>query len=405
MNKTHKKILGFAGLGLVAALTATAALTPDPALATTTDNVTDVVQLRVIPAESDIQISSPLGPEVTDPAYNFDVLFSGITDIKVTLVNKDDNGNVIYGPTELWHIDADWNPGSQHFDLNLDSYGGYGNFTFTATGLGHESVPVEKILEVKYEKEGSKEVDGGTIEVDPDTGTGKADPEIPKAETKEAEINVYDDGGTLVYGPIFIPNPGEIETISVPGLPAGVYTAEVITKDGEGNVLDVKYITIVVKDDGTAEVEIETEVDVVSKIKGEIYDEDGNVVRTVEADRETGTVYVYGPNGELINTILGGYTEEGGIDIPFDGLPWGEYKVKVSFWTKDNRQIGNVYVYSVSWYGKVPVPDTGSFFQNLNISREDYLITGLIVFMVVGVVAFGVIARSRKNKAGKRSKK
>lgn len=43
-------------------------------------------------------------------------------------------------------------------------------------------------------------------------------------------------------------------------------------------------------------------------------------------------------------------------------------------------------------------PDTGGLFQNLNISKEDYLVTGLIVFFVLGIVAFGVVARSRKSK-------
>lgn len=41
-------------------------------------------------------------------------------------------------------------------------------------------------------------------------------------------------------------------------------------------------------------------------------------------------------------------------------------------------------------------PDTGGLFQNLNISNEDYLITGLIVFFVLGIVGFGVVARNRK---------
>lgn len=41
-------------------------------------------------------------------------------------------------------------------------------------------------------------------------------------------------------------------------------------------------------------------------------------------------------------------------------------------------------------------PDTGALFQNLNISKEDYLITGLMVFFVISIVAIGVISRNRK---------
>lgn len=43
-------------------------------------------------------------------------------------------------------------------------------------------------------------------------------------------------------------------------------------------------------------------------------------------------------------------------------------------------------------------PDTGGLFKKLNISKEDYLITGLIVFFVFGVVAFGIVAKKHKNK-------
>ena len=42
------------------------------------------------------------------------------------------------------------------------------------------------------------------------------------------------------------------------------------------------------------------------------------------------------------------------------------------------------------------VPDTGGLFSGLNISREDYLVTGLIAFFVVGVVGFGIVARGRR---------
>ncbi len=41
-------------------------------------------------------------------------------------------------------------------------------------------------------------------------------------------------------------------------------------------------------------------------------------------------------------------------------------------------------------------PDTGGLFHNLNISQEDYLVTGLIAFFIVGIVGFGIVARGRK---------
>ena len=482
MKKTHKKILGFAGLGLVAAVTTIAAVLPSPA-ALATNTQTDTLMVRVIPAESDIQVNPADGGEIHMPDYEFDVLYSGITDIKAVLVNKDADGNVIFGPVELWHIDADWDPGSQHFDLNLNDYGGYGNFTVTVTGLGHGGVPVEKTTVVKYTKEGGKEIDGGEIEPDPETGDTDIPIDIPPEGVGSVILNVYDTGGALVMGPISISHPSSAEDIDFSSLPDGEYNGEIISKDTDGNVMGTKYIKIVVDKDSTGEdvyitakshettiskatitirdgsgniiatkdfanptagtsmwievdgsvpagsdytittdyygndgnvvdteseplikigadghgnINIDTEIDTVKTIIGDIYDENGKLVRKAVADRETGIVYVYDPDGNLVETVPGGFVN-GRFNVSFAGLPYGEYKVKVSFWNKYGNPVGNIYVYTVHWYGNVPVPDTGGLFLGLNISREDYLITGLVVFMIIGVVAIGVVARNRRN--------
>ena len=44
----------------------------------------------------------------------------------------------------------------------------------------------------------------------------------------------------------------------------------------------------------------------------------------------------------------------------------------------------------------IVVPDTGSFFKNLNISNEDYIITGLIIFFVFSIIGFGIVARKKR---------
>lgn len=490
MRKTHKKILGFAGLGLVAAVTTVAAVLPSPA-ALATNTQTDTLQIRVIPAESDIQVNPTDGGEIHVPNYEFDVLYSGITDIKAVLVNKDAEGNVIFGPTEIWHINADWDPGTKHFNLNLDDYGGYGNFTVTITGSGQGGVPIEKTTVVKYTKESGEEIDEG--ETDPDPGTGEIKPnvDIPKEEVISVVLNVYDNGGALVMGPLTIQDPSSAENVDFSSLPDGAYTGEIISRDVDGDVLDTKYFIIVldrdssgenvgveVKDhekeikkavvtikdsdgnvvgykefdhptpgtdmnieldgslpagiytvitdyydtddqivdtvittliktgtDGHGDVKIDTEIDTVKTIIGDIYDANGDLVRQVIADRETGEVKVYDKDGNLIMTIPDGYKDGSGITIPFAGLDWGDYTVKISFRNQYNKPVGDIYVYKVSWYGNVPVPDTGGFFQGLNISREDYLITGLAVFMIIGVVAFGIVARNKRNKTSRKHRR
>lgn len=491
MKKTHKKILGFAGLGLVAAVTTVAALLPPPA-ALATNTHTDTLQVRVVPAESDIQVNPADAGEIHVPDYEFDVLYSGVTDIKAVLVNKDNDGNIIFGPTELWHIDADWDPGSQHFNLNLNDYGGYGNFTVTITGLGHGGVPVEKTAVVKYTREGGKEIDGGEVEADPETGNTDVDVNIPSEGVARVTLNVYNTAGTLVMGPINISQPSSTENIDFSSLIDGEYDGEIISKNADGDVIATKYIKIVIDRDATSEdvhipvkshettikkavirikdangnvvtqkdfdnpvagsdmaielggdvpagsgyvistdyydeggnivdtvteplikigasgngdIDIDTEIDTIKTIVGDVYDENGKLVRVVRADRETGTVYVYDSDGNLIDMIPDGYSDAGGINIPFAGLPYGTYTVKISFLNQYDKPVGNIYVYTVLWYGNVPVPDTGGLFQGLNISREDYLITGLVVFMVIGVVAFGVVARNRRNKTSRKNRK
>ena len=314
MNKTHKKILGFAGLGLVAAVTAVAAVIPSPA-AIATDTQTDTLMIRVIPAESDIQMTTPYGPEVSEPGYEFDVHYSGISDISVVLVNKDDDGNIIFGPTILWNANVDWNPGSKHFGLNLDDYGGYGNFTFTTTGTGYGGVPVERYLNVRY-------------------GEGIQD--------------IYTDEEGEGYGIV-----GE--------LPTG------------------------------------TEI-----IETEVYGDGGEIIRIIRTDVGTGVTDVYDKDGHLIISIPDGYDPTGRKTLIYmGGTPGGVYPGRIKFIDGGGNPIGSGIKVRIHWDGDKEepiVPDTGGFFQGLNISREDYLITGAVVFMIIGVVAFGVVKRNKSSK-------
>ena len=50
-------------------------------------------------------------------------------------------------------------------------------------------------------------------------------------------------------------------------------------------------------------------------------------------------------------------------------------------------------------------PDTGRFFKNLNVSKEDYLITGLIIFFIICTVALGIISRNHRANTKTRRRK
>ena len=66
----------------------------------------------------------------------------------------------------------------------------------------------------------------------------------------------------------------------------------------------------------------------------------------------------------------------------------------------EGKVLGTSYK-ALFYYNIIYVPDTGGLFKNINISKADYLITGLIIFFTFGIAAFVMIAR-RDKKTGKR---
>jgi len=129
-------------------------------------------------------------------------------------------------------------------------------------------------------------------------------------------------------------------------------------------------------DDGSVNVELE-------------YDE--NEVGRIEID-----VFPEGENDPVYETTVTPPTDS--VEIPFDEFAkeTGDYEIKISTYDKNGNLL---YTTTLTYYYEVvPVPDTGAFFQNLDISKEDYLITGLMVFFVIAIVAFGVVAKSRKTR-------
>lgn len=70
------------------------------------------------------------------------------------------------------------------------------------------------------------------------------------------------------------------------------------------------------------------------------------------------------------------------------------YKVEVEVYDTDGNLLYRKEI--IVKFDATLVPDTGRFFQGLNISSEDYLVTGLIAFFVVGVVGIGIITRNHK---------
>lgn len=481
MKKTHKKMLGFVGLGLVAATTAVAVTIPSPTASAISNTITDTIQLTVVSPNPDLVLTSSSGSTIKDPTYNFSVSYNNLSNINVTLTNYDNDGNIKYTET-LWNETSDGSAGTKDFSLNLDNYGGRGNFVINSVGIGIDGVRIEQVLSVVYTMDSE--------EADPEPGSDETDVpvDVPTDEVKTVVVEVYDEDGNLVKT-ITVSDPDDVETLDLSDLDDGTYSLVIVTKDEDGNIIETNTITAVVDKDGGArptvsveiedqpgttevkidivdengdiiktvvitnpvpgtdvdvniddlpsgnytiittyydengtvisttdsgltisdtngrtDIPVETTVDSVTTIEAYIYDKNGNVVRVLRANRATGLVEVYDANGNLLFTINNGY-KNGKITISMEGLPYGDYTGLIMFRNANGRLVGDTIPLTIKYYGKEPVivPDTGSFFQGLNITREDYLVTGLIVFMVISAVAFGIVMKNRNNHTSRKT--
>ena len=157
-------------------------------------------------------------------------------------------------------------------------------------------------------------------------------------------------------------------------------TADVSGEENKDGSIDAD-IDFTTEDDGSGNIV----PSIVGKIKVEVTNPDGKLVY--------GPVY-YDPK-DLINP-------DGSIkpiNLPFGDFAdiTGNYRIAFTAYDKDDNYLYTLYrtrYYEVA----PPAPDTGMFFQNLNISKEDYMVTGLIVFFVFAIVGFGIVARDRQNR-------
>lgn len=479
MRKTHKKILGFVGLGFVAAVTTVAASIPAP-IASATGSAVDTLRVYVTHNDPELTMTTESPATITEPGYSFRVGYDNVSDVTVTIENKNDAGETLYSGT-IWSENTGNALGSKDFNLNLNDYGGYGNITIKAVAIGDGGVPIERILTVKYtaadentsgegEDEPSVPIDipeetvvtvdftlyaadketvvkddipsvqnpgdNVTIDLSDVTPDGiywlkkvsknqhgdilKTDWEmilidkdpggevypivVPDLgeELSKATISVTNSDGTEVVGKtVMNPQPGQTINIDIPhDLPAGIY--KITTKYYNMNDEVIKTIIeyfIKSTTGGEVVVPVEPKVDSVTTIETEIYNDKNEVVRILKADRKTGMMEVYDANGNLLFNVPGGYNDDyRKMTIPMTGLPSGDYIGIISYKNQYGHLVGNTKRIRIHWQEgqAIIVPDTGGLFQGLNISREDYLITGAVVFMIIGVVAVGVIRRKHR---------
>ena len=113
-----------------------------------------------------------------------------------------------------------------------------------------------------------------------------------------------------------------------------------------------------------------TEDEKVEKVEIEILDSDGNPIPGVPP------IVVTPPTDHVV------------IDLSEYDLPDGDYIIKVTPYNKNGDVLPGGNSVRVHYDGSIVVPstaDTGGLFKGLNISSTDYLVTGLGVFLVVGI--------------------
>ncbi len=88
------------------------------------------------------------------------------------------------------------------------------------------------------------------------------------------------------------------------------------------------------------------------------------------------------------------------VTIPVEPLETGHYTIVTTAYdcSPDPQPLPFPYTDEFDYTeDDTPVPNTGSFFMGMNISKSDYLITAIIMFFAFAIVALWIIAKGRKN--------
>lgn len=124
----------------------------------------------------------------------------------------------------------------------------------------------------------------------------------------------------------------------------------------------------------------DTENENIDHIKINVYDESGNIVKVISPI----TVAVPGMK----------------VELPFseNDLPTGNYVIGITAYSAGGELVYSKPYYTSVYYETIPVPDTGGMFAGMNISKTDYLITGLVIFSLTAVLGFVFVAKGKNNK-------
>ena len=412
MKSKTKKVVGFCGLFGVAAITTIAATMPAPGVsAVEPTSLSDEISVRVVSDTPEVSVDGlASGSETVNPQLDFNVNYSaGVDTVEVKIIYTDKDGN-----THTKVIDSfapDYTEGTTPESVNLRGMVaddgtpfGYGDYVLDVLGIGYGGTPDEKKIEFSYLPIVITETDVDTlgnpfIQIEADGA--------PEGSVVETVVNVYDSNGNLVYGPVTVPtNPdGSPAELKIPfaelGLPSGDYTVVGQGKDADGNDVGDPYSYVIHY----------TEKNITTDENGDVYVDvnfpDGASTAIIKVTDENGNevlvpITVDNPTGTGATTVK--------VKLPFGtegGLPNGNYYISIDFYGPSGNILPRYSARMKYNYGAqkdIPVPDTGGVTGILNISNQDFLITGVIIFSIVAVSGVMVLMKGKKKSTSRRRK-
>lgn len=303
MRVTTKQLLGFGGLALVIGLTAIAYNLPTSAISVGADSD---IYVEVYSNTFETVIERPLDGDIyTDAEVSFQEIHSNAANVKyyLTYIDKDGNKTVheLTGE-EVIPAAGTTESATKRFTLNLDEYGGYGQYIFRSVVTASDGRTREDAVQFKYAAINAEQQD------------------VSVSEAQDSvSFRVYYSSG--------------VKSISYQ-----IY-------DADGKEVSRSYSAVTDSP------------------------ETGGYLDLTRALRELSL-----GSGRYTILIYGYATTDA------SGEPLDSDSVYFDYTAPD-----------------VPsIPDTGSIISALNISKADYLITGLIGFSLISIIALFVIRRSRR---------
>ena len=393
-------------------MTTIAATMPAPGVsAIDTVSVPDVISVRVVSDTPDVSVDGlEDGSESVSPILDFDVNYSaGVDTVVVKIIYTDEDGE-----THEKTIDAfapDYTSGTRPESVNIrgmeaddGTIFGYGDYELEVIGTGYEGATDREVIEFSYlpvviNETGADTLGNPFIQIEAD-----GEPDGPVVETA---VNVYDSDGNLVYGPITVPtnDDGTPVEIKIPfaelGLPSGDYTVVGQGKDENGDDVGNPYVYAISY----------TEKTITTDENGDVYVDvnfpDGASTAVVRVTDENGKevlvpITVDNPTGTGATTVR--------VRLPFGtegGLPNGNYYISIDFYGPSGNLLPEYSArmkYNYGAHKDIPVPDTGGMTGILNISNQDFLITGIIIFSIVAVSGVTVLMKGKKKSTSRRRK-